>query len=205
MTLRLWVGALALLTACSGTSAPSPRLGAARPSVSTGAKCQYRQQGRDPLQVLPDASCTPGDTDPNVTQVNIHQTICDPHWQDSRPPSSVTAKIKKQALADYGRPQSDSRLTELDHLIPVRDGGASDAKNLWPEPNYTTKQSSPYVHNPKDVVELRVYTAVCRAKNPVKLRDAQRAMATDWTTALKVLGLEQRTQPDKPHPSPTRS
>jgi hypothetical protein len=43
------------------------------------------------------------------------------------------------------------------------------------------------VNNKKDPVESRLHTAVCDGK--VTLAAAQRAMVTDWTTALSRLGL----------------
>lgn len=168
--------------------------------VGNGApsKCSYRATNKDPLYVLPDKKCNPGATNPLVTQANIQQTICDPKWDDGRPSSSVTNKIKSKSLEDYGLQPEDAAITELDHLIPVRDGGAvADPRNLWVEPNYATKQSSPYVHNPKDAVELSVYNAVCH--NKVTLHAAQRAMATNWTTARAVLHI------GSPTPTPSRT
>ncbi|MGW4994883.1 hypothetical protein ACWEQ3_46110 [Streptomyces mirabilis] len=38
---------------------------------------------------LPDSSCTPGSYNPNVTQSNIHSTICVSGWTATvRPPTS---------------------------------------------------------------------------------------------------------------------
>ncbi|WP_406505455.1 hypothetical protein [Streptomyces sp. NBC_00212] len=42
-------------------------------------------------------------------------------------------------------------------------------------------------NNPKDSVESKLHTAICSGKVP--LAAAQKAIATDWTTALAILGL----------------
>jgi hypothetical protein len=140
------------------------------------------------LQVLPDKTCNPGLRNPNVTQANINVTICKAGWTATiRPPQSVTAKIKQQSLKDYGLPSSDAARTELDHLIPLEVGGSpADPRNLWVEPNYA-KAPSPYVHNPKDALELQVRNAICRGK--ITLATGQAAMVTNWTTAKAVLHL----------------
>jgi hypothetical protein len=43
------------------------------------------------------------------------------------------------------------------------------------------------VHNDKDAVEAYTFHAICAGK--VSVTAAQNAMATDWTTAVTVLGL----------------
>lgn len=43
------------------------------------------------------------------------------------------------------------------------------------------------VNNQKDPVETKLHTAVCA--NKITLAAAQRAIVTDWTTALSTLGL----------------
>lgn len=70
-------------------------------------------------------------------------------------------------------------VNELDHLVPLELGGSSDVSNLWPEPGP--------IPNPKDRIENAVRRAVCAGKVPLAL--AQHAMAADWTTAERVLGL----------------
>ena len=48
----------------------------------------------------PNATLTPGATNPEVTQENIHDTICVKGWTDTvRPPSSYTNKLKTTQLA----------------------------------------------------------------------------------------------------------
>jgi len=52
---------------------------------------------------LPDPACTPGATDPRVTQANINLTICMRGYTATvRPPVSVTDRIKVERMAAYG-------------------------------------------------------------------------------------------------------
>lgn len=140
--------------------------GATAPEL-TSAQCHMKG-------VLPDPSCTPGATNPQVTQANIDQTICvSGYTKTIRPPAEYTDKLKSQQMTEYGF--TDSIYShEEDHLISLELGGApSDPKNLWPEPH-----ASP---NAKDKVEDFLHSAVC--DNKISLQDAQHRIATDWTTA----------------------
>ena len=136
--------------------------------------CSYRDHGQ-----LPDPRCTPGSIDPAVTQAGIGSTICKKGWTATvRPPESQTEHFKYDvAYPAYGTPQSER--TELDHLVPLELGGSNDATNLWPE--------YPPTPNPKDKVEDALNRAVCDGR--VSLAAAQRAIAADWLTAEKNLGL----------------
>ena len=137
-------------------------------------RCSYRDHGQ-----LPDPRCTPGSVDPAVTQADIRSTICKKGWTATvRPPESQTERFKYDvAYPAYGTPQSER--TELDHLVPLELGGSNDATNLWPE--------YPPTPNPKDKVEDALNAAVCDGR--VKLAAAQAAIAADWLTAAKKLGL----------------
>ena len=136
--------------------------------------CSYRDHGQ-----LPDPRCTPGSIDPAVTQAGIRSTICKKGWTTTvRPPESQTERFKYDvAYTAYSTPQSER--TELDHLVPLELGGSNDATNLWPE--------YPPSPNPKDRVENALNAAVCDGR--VKLAAAQAAIAADWLTAEKKLGL----------------
>ncbi|WP_422934726.1 HNH endonuclease signature motif containing protein [Sinomonas sp. P47F7] len=133
---------------------------------------------------LPDASCTPGAIDSAVTQASLPQTVCRKGGYTSsvRPPVSITDKAKSQIMAAYGIPASESSKYELDHLVPLADGGASDIRNLWPEPNTFASgkpSASAFVHNDKDQVEEDAFSALCAGK--ASLESIQKTMATDWT------------------------
>lgn len=136
--------------------------------------CSYRDKGQ-----LPDPRCTPGSIDPIVTQSDIRSTICKKNWTTTvRPPEAQTETFKyDHAYPAYGTPQSEK--TELDHLVPLELGGSNDATNLWPE--------YPPSPNPKDKVEDALNAAVCEGR--VSLAAAQNAIAANWMTAEKVLGI----------------
>ena len=136
--------------------------------------CAYRDHGQ-----LPDPRCTPGSIDPAVTQAGIRSTICKKGWTATvRPPESQTERFKYSvAYPAYRTPRSER--TELDHLVPLELGGSNDATNLWPQ--------SPATPNPKDKVENKLNAAVCDGR--VSLAAAQLAIAADWLTAEKKLGL----------------
>jgi hypothetical protein len=130
--------------------------------------------------VEPDPACTPGATNPTVTQATLGQTICKRGWTKTvRPAASYTDELKRQQMAAYGYSGS-SRGYEEDHLVPLELGGApSDAKNLWPE-----RGASP---NPKDDVEGAANKAVCSGRMP--LQAAQQQMAADWISLGHQLGV----------------
>jgi hypothetical protein len=137
-------------------------------------RCYYRDKGQ-----LPDPRCTPGSIDPHVTQADIRSTICKKGWTATvRPPEAQTERFKYDvAYPHYGTPAGER--TELDHLVPLELGGSNDATNLWPE--------YPPSPNPKDKVEDALNHAVCDGR--VSLARAEAAIASDWLTAEKRLGI----------------
>jgi hypothetical protein len=133
---------------------------------------------------LPDPVCTPGARNRDVTQATIGATICVSGWTATvRPSTSVTNKLKKQGIIDYGYTDTSMSDYEEDHFLPLELGGApSDPGNLWPEPHAGSPNS-----RSKDTVENAVKKAVCAGD--ATLAGAQDAMLTDWTTAQAVLGI----------------
>ena len=125
---------------------------------------------------LPDPKCTPGATNPSVTQDNIKNTICIPGFSKTvRPPVSYTTPLKIRLMQSYGFTDSRSNY-ELDHLISLEIGGnPTDVKNLWPEPGY-----GQYNFHIKDRFENYLHNAVCSGST--SLSQAQREIATDWLT-----------------------
>jgi hypothetical protein len=154
----------------------------ARPSAASarwsGASCHA--SSLDPATTRPDPRCTPGALNPDVTQANIHRTVCQAGYTKRiRPPASYTGALKRRQLKEYGYRNTDPSAYEEDHFVPLSLGGAPrDPKNLWPEPG-----ASP---NPKDRVEFKLYKAVCAGQ--VTLAAAQHAITADWTTATRILG-----------------
>jgi len=128
-----------------------------------------------------------------VTQASLPQTLCrrGGYTSSVRPPAQVTDAFKKLVRAAYSSP-GDSSQDELDHLVPLGLGGASDARNLWPQPNvgdpHQFDQRASGGGNAKDGVESRLNRAVCAGE--VSLAAAQEAIATNWYTAESVLGVK---------------
>lgn len=136
------------------------------------SQCAYRHAADG--QPLPDGACTPGATDPAVTQATIGTTICARGYTRSvRPPVSYTDPLKRELMLSYGATDPASAY-ELDHLIPLELGGAPrDPHNLWPEPG-----ASP---NRKEGVESRLHDLICTGR--MALAGPQWAIAQDWTIA----------------------
>jgi hypothetical protein len=125
---------------------------------------------------LPDAKCTPGALNGNVTQDNINDTICVPGFSKKiRPPTSYTTPLEIKLMKSYGF-TGDRKDFELDHLISLQLGGSpKDVKNLWPEP-YFTKFSA----HIKDRFENYLHKQICNGA--MSLSEAQKQIATDWKT-----------------------
>ncbi|MFJ3310876.1 hypothetical protein ACIPSA_49680 [Streptomyces sp. NPDC086549] len=148
--------------------------------------CHYRYERGEPIE---DPKCTPGAISPAVTQGNLQSTICRKGGYTSgiRPSAYVTGKEKRLNAASYGY---TGRMgdAEYDHLISLQLGGdPNDYRNLWVEPADPGHRSGSGVNNKKDPVETKLHTAVC--KGQVTLAAAQKAIVTDWTTALTTLHL----------------
>lgn len=133
------------------------------------------------LDGLPDKACTPGETDPNVTQDNILKTICvSGYTKTVRPSVSYTQPLKFKIMQEYGDTDS-SKNYELDHLISLELGGSPTSEaNLWPEPYNIT-----YNAREKDRVENYLHREVCSGK--MSLKDAQLKISNNWKEIYKIL------------------
>jgi hypothetical protein len=185
-----------------GTSSPATLAaadaGASGPHAGPGPQATYRVQPQPARgtchyvvlnaaagDYLPDPHCTPGATNPRVTQADLASTVCRSGYTASiRPPASITGREKKASEAAYGFTGKAST-TEYDHLISLELGGDPNSPlNLWPEPNKTRAVG---VNNPKDGVEDTLKALVCNAvhkKAYLPLAKAQYLIATNWTTAI---------------------
>jgi len=152
-----------------------------QPQAAPGA-CRYRWVGTDPL---PDPSCTPGATNPQVTRADLASTVCAAGWTATvRPPTTVTGPEKVASASAYGY-LGPSSTAEYDHLVPLELGGdPNDPANLWLEPNDRPGATS--FTNSKDGLENRLRALVCDGRLP--LATAQLAIAGDWVAALQVYG-----------------
>jgi hypothetical protein len=132
-----------------------------------------------PRDIYPDPVRTPGAANPDITQDDIDQTICNPEWstRSIRPPVNYTNRLKFEQIEEYGDSDTNPRDYEEDHLIPLELGGnPTDPRNLWPEP-YETSISDGGARS-KDKVENYLHREVCASD--LTLEEAQREIASDW-------------------------
>lgn len=120
---------------------------------------------------LPDKSCTPGATF-HVTAAQV----CKPGY--SRRVRKVPESEKNAVYAEYGITHHTTGQYEVDHLISLELGGSNSIKNIFPE----AAEPRPAFHE-KDMLENRLHALVCAGK--LKLRTAQRQIATNWLRAYK--------------------
>jgi hypothetical protein len=130
--------------------------------------------------ILPDANCTPGAINSEVTQDTIQSTICVKGYTKTiRPPVSYTNQLKRQQIQSYGYTDTNPADYEEDHFIPLEVGGnPTDPKNLWPQPHFTTPSSLD-----KDKIENLCHEKVCLGQ--LTLQEAQEEIIKDWTTACQ--------------------
>jgi len=143
------------------------------------ARSESVQPRVGPADIYPDPARTPGAINPDITQENIRETICNPRWSTKsiRPEESYTHRLKVEQIGEYG--YSDSRLKdyEEDHFIPLELGGnPTDPKNLWPEP-FDASIPDGGAHA-KDKVENYLHAEVCSGS--LTLEQAQREISEDW-------------------------
>lgn len=172
------------IAAAAATALAAVALGGAVATGAVGTDAHVAAKCSTAKLPLPDSACTPGATNPDVTQDTIGDTICKSGWTKTiRPPVSYTNKLKQQGIVDYGYTDTNMSDYEEDHFLPLELGGApKDPRNLWPEPHAGDENA-----HSKDQVENNVKKAVCSGQ--VKLDKAQQAMLTNWTTAEQVLGI----------------
>jgi hypothetical protein len=174
-------------TAASGAGSPPAALRdgpgpqatyVVQPQPPAGS-CRYTFVGSDPL---PDAHCTPGALNPQVTQGTLASTICKSGYSSSiRPPESITGREKRGSALAYGYTGPFST-GEYDHLVSLELGGdPNDPANLWVEPNDNPNATT--TANAKDVLEDRLHSLVCSGQLP--LATAQEAIASNWAAAYQ--------------------
>lgn len=127
---------------------------------------------------LPDARLTPGAINPEVTQQNVHRTVCVKGFTRSiRPPAYFTNALKKSQIREYGYSDRNPRHYEEDHLVALSIGGhPTNERNLWPEP-----RDGEWNADRKDELEFVLFKMVCN--DEIALRTAQDEMARDWVSA----------------------
>ncbi|MEO8597859.1 MAG: hypothetical protein ABI759_31355 [Candidatus Solibacter sp.] len=163
--------ALTLLTAilitCTRQQSTAPPTPPAPPAASVTKA--------GPPELYPDPALTPGFANPDITQDNVADTICNPAWstRSIRPPTTYTTRLKREQLRELGLTGALSEFEE-DHFISLELGGhPTDPRNLWPEP-YNPKPGA----RQKDVVENYLHKQVCAGT--LTLKQAQDAISADW-------------------------
>jgi hypothetical protein len=119
----------------------------------------------------PDLRLTPGATVPvSESEVCVAAARTEP---------MVPVSLKRKVFEEYGvtPPQPDAY--EVDYLITPELGGATDIRNLWPEPYQDTVWNA----HVKDQLEDRLHRMVCQGD--LDLATAQRDISTDWIAAYR--------------------
>ena len=91
----------------------------------------------------------------------------------------LPVSLKRKVFELYGVTPGRPDAYEVDYLITPELGGATDIRNLWPEP-YEDAVWNAHV---KDQLEDRLHRMVCHGE--VDLATAQRDISTDWIAAYR--------------------
>ena len=112
-----------------------------------------------PRSAYPPDSVT-GDTDPAITQSNIHKTVCVANYTATvRPPESYTYHLKVKQMRAFGFQGRPSAFEE-DHRVPLSVGGSpTSPRNLSPQP-----WVGPYNAHMKDRLEDAVHHDICSGR-----------------------------------------
>src|ERR1700722_1878378 len=127
----------------------------------------------------PNRRLTPGATIP-VTR----SEVCSEAETKSAPAIPVSLARKVFELYGVTPPRPDAY--EVDYLITPQLGGATDIRNLWPEPYQETEWNA----HIKDQLEDRLHEMVCRGD--VDQATAQRDISIDWIAAYRKYFRSQR-------------
>jgi hypothetical protein len=208
----------------SGGSAPAASGSDAAALATASTAPGVRRAGASPQEppgVLP-LPVTQPVRNPAVTDANLNRTVCT-GTSKYRPPSSYTDKVKEIELSTpvgsfgkitdprngqaypvpgyrgyAGLGPSDTDRVELDHFLPLSDGGDGyDPTNLWPEIGGVDNaplagfDGRPANSRVKDGLENYVYRQLCphrHAKRTMTLEQAQALYEPDWYVSYIHLG-----------------
>jgi hypothetical protein len=225
LALLLLVVALALLLAYLRATEPSsPGGGTGAPgTTSPGGTVAPGTvaPGAEPPGVLPLPATHPV-RNPAVTDTNLATTVCR-GTAKYRPPVAYTDAVKRIELSTpvgqsgritdprtgrvyevpgyrgyAGLGPGDAARVELDHLLPLSDGGDGyDPANLWPQIGGTAgvaltgADGGPANSRVKDRLENWVYHQLCPSSGPrrMSLAEAQALYEPDWYASYLRLGI----------------
>jgi hypothetical protein len=120
----------------------------------------------------PDLRLTPGAIVP-VTQ----RQVCGA--DAAKAEAIVPVSMRRKVFEAYGVTPPRPDAYEVDYLITPELGGATDIRNLWPEPYGNTVWNA----HVKDQLEDRLHEMVCRGD--LDLATAQHDISTDWIAAYR--------------------
>jgi hypothetical protein len=123
------------------------------------------------LTEKPNARFTPG-----FVVATTQKQVC---VDSAETPISIPAALKTRVLQLYGVASEQSDAYEVDYLITPELGGATDIRNLWPEPYDHTVWNA----HVKDRLENRLREMVCHGD--IDLATAQHDISTDWIAAYR--------------------
>jgi hypothetical protein len=121
---------------------------------------------------IPNVSLTPGATNP----VGI-QDVCTSQFSSNDP--AVPDPLKREVLRAYGVNDASASAYQIDYLVTPQLGGATNIRNLWPQPALHTVWNA----GAKDALEDRLHHMVCSGQ--LDLATAQRELSRDWVAAYK--------------------
>ncbi len=134
---------------------------------------------------ISDPNCTPGAYNPSVTlQVLTAEGFRTACLRNKI--SNETMKAETYQWYGIAHPKDNhgpNMVCELDHLIPLELGGADSLDNIWPECGPDGVELDQRNFKQKDLVE-NYLTAQVKA-GEIKLEDAQRGIAANWTQYLE--------------------
>jgi hypothetical protein len=174
--LVLACGVSLIAPGCAPKRAAAPAPVTAERRIALDARASSKA---GPADIYPDLTITPGVAASDVTQENIHTTICTHGFTNPprRPPSNYTDKLKVEGFDEYGLSDRNKGDYEEDHLISLELGGdPKDPKNLWPEPYHASVPDGGARF--KDKVEKYLNLKICRGE--MTLAEAQKAIVDDW-------------------------
>jgi|SRR5215471_190141 len=160
---------------------PTASTALAQVTLPPGKTCSVRMNNGF---ALPDPACTPGAINPTLTT----EVLQNPNFRTMCVRSQTTTEAQKASTYQwYGIPHPTqntgaNQTCELDHLISLELGGADTLDNLWPQCGPDGVTLSERYFKRKDGVENYLAKQVREGK--IKLEDAQRGIASDWTQFL---------------------
>jgi hypothetical protein len=119
------------------------------------------------LKILPDPNLTPGETNSDVTQDNIGDTICSKSFSTGSVRDTESTPHQKASTYDtyhVPHPQNNTganQTCELDHLISLENGGGDGLDNIWPECGPANVSLNQRWFKKKDAVENYVHNGIC--------------------------------------------